>query len=151
VLEKLWTGKPTSHEGSFYKFPLVTHPPAPVSPIPLIGCGLSEGMMKRTARRMDGWFGPAVALDVSMRAVAELDRLRQELRRGGPFSSYVRLEGAFDEANLEKHHAAGVEHLVVSMALLGIPPNAGLEERVSAIERAGERLTRFHGEPQRLK
>jgi len=151
VLEKLWTGKPTSHEGRFYRFPLVTHPPPPVSPIPLIGCGLSEGMMRRTARRMDGWYGPAVALDVSMRAVAELDGMRKELGRQGPFPSYVRLEGGFDDANLEKHRAAGVEHLVVSMALLGIRADAGLEERVHAIERAGERLARFHGEPQRLK
>jgi hypothetical protein len=108
-------------------------------------------MMRRTARRMDGWFGPAVALEVSMRAVAELDRLRKELGREGPFPSYVRLEGAFDEANLERHRAAGVEHLVVSMGLLGIAGDAGLEERVNAIERAGERLERFHGEPQRLK
>jgi probable F420-dependent oxidoreductase len=151
VLEKLWTGKPTSHEGHFYRFPPVTHPPAPVSPIPLIGCGLSEGMMGRTARRMDGWFGPAVALDVSMRAVAELDRMRKDLGREGPFASYVRLAGAFEPANLERHRAAGVEHLVVSMALLGIANNASLQERVEAIEKAGERLARFQGEPQRMK
>jgi probable F420-dependent oxidoreductase len=142
VLEKLWTGRPTSHEGRFYRFPPVVHPPAPASPIPLIGCGLSEGMLRRTARRMDGWYGPAVALDVSLRAVSELSRLRGEYGREGPFHSYVRLEGGFDEANVERHRRAGVEHLVVSMALLGVPPHAGLEERVEAIERAGARLAR---------
>jgi probable F420-dependent oxidoreductase len=140
VLDKLWTGKPTSHQGRFYNFPLVTHPPAPVTPIPLVGCGLSDGMLRRTARRMDGWYGPAVKLDVSVGAVAELDKLRAEYGREGSFDNYVRLDGSFDEANLERHREGGVEHLVVNMALLGIPAAAGLEERVEAIERAGERL-----------
>jgi probable F420-dependent oxidoreductase len=140
VLEKLWTGRPTSHQGRFYSFPSVTHPPAPLAPIPLIGCGLSSGMLRRTARRMDGWFGPAVALDVSLGALAELERLRAEHGRAGTFDSYVRLDGKFDEANLERHRRAGVEHLVVSMPLLGIPAAAGLEDRIEAIERAGERL-----------
>jgi hypothetical protein len=63
-------------------------------------------------------------------------------RSGDPFDSYVRLEGAFDDANLERHRAAGVEHLVLSFALLGLSGAAGLDERLEAIERAGGRLAR---------
>jgi probable F420-dependent oxidoreductase len=140
VMEKLWTGKPTSHQGRFYSFPMVQHPPAPVSPMRLLGCGLSPGMMDRTVRRTNGWFGPAVALEVSTKAVADLARRRQEIGRRDEFDSYVRLEGAFDEANLERHREAGVEHLVVSFGLLGVPVSAGLEARIEALAKAGEQL-----------
>jgi probable F420-dependent oxidoreductase len=140
VMEKLWTGKPTSHQGRFYSFPMVQHPPAPVSPMRLLGCGLSPGMMDRTVRRTNGWFGPAVALEVSTKAVADLARRRQEIGRRDEFDSYVRLEGAFDEANLERHREAGVEHLVVSFGLMGVPVSAGLEARIEALAKAGEQL-----------
>jgi probable F420-dependent oxidoreductase len=140
VMEKLWTGKPTSHQGRLYSFPMVQHPPAPVSPMRLLGCGLSPGMMDRTVRRTNGWFGPAVALEVSTKAVADLARRRQEIGRRDEFDSYVRLEGAFDEANLERHREAGVEHLVVSFGLMGVPVSAGLEARIEALAKAGEQL-----------
>jgi probable F420-dependent oxidoreductase len=140
VMEKLWTGKPTSHQGRFYSFPLVQHPPAPVRPMQLLGCGLSPGMMERTVKRTNGWFGPAVPLDVSIKAVADLTRQRQELGRQDEFDSYIRLEGAFDEANLERHRKAGVEHLVLSLGLLGVPGSAGLEQRLDALAKAGELL-----------
>jgi probable F420-dependent oxidoreductase len=141
VMEKLWTGEPTSHRGRFYQFPRVSHPPAPVRSITLLGCGLSEGMMRRTVRRTSGWFGPAIALDRSLAAVAELDRLRQRTGRAAePFATYVRLDGEFDEANLARHSEAGVEHLVVSLGHLGVRPDAGLEPRLAAIAAAGERF-----------
>ena len=140
VMEKLWTGKPTSHQGRFYSFPMVQHPPAPVSPMRLLGCGLSPGMMDRTARRTNGWFGPAVALEISTKAVADLTRRRHELQRHDEFDSYIRLEGSFDEANLERHRQAGVEHLVVSFGLLGVPASADLEARIEALAKAGEQL-----------
>lgn len=143
VMERLWTGEPTSHQGRFYSFGRVTHPPAPVRPITLLGCGLSDGMMERTVRRTNGWFGPAVALDRSLAAVAELGRLRAAHGRDAEaFASYVRLEGGFDEANLERHRRAGVEHLVVSLPLLGIAVGAGLDERLEAIAAAGDRFAR---------
>lgn len=141
VMEKLWTGEPTSHRGRFYSFGRVTHPPAPVRPMTLLGCGLSEGMMRRTVRRTNGWFGPAIALDRSMAAVAELDRLRQaDGRAAEPFASYVRLDGAFDDANLARHAEAGVEHLVVSLGHLGVRSDDLLERRLEAIAAAGERF-----------
>jgi alkanesulfonate monooxygenase SsuD/methylene tetrahydromethanopterin reductase-like flavin-dependent oxidoreductase (luciferase family) len=144
VMEKLWTGRPTSHQGRFYSFDRVAHPPAPVHPITLLGCGLSEGMMERTVRRTSGWYGPAIALDRSVAAVAELGRLRVALGRDAePFANFVRLDGAFDEANLERHRRAGVEHLVVSLPLLGVASNAGLEERLHVIAAAGDRFARI--------
>jgi probable F420-dependent oxidoreductase len=146
VMEKIWTGKPASYQGSFYSFPPMAHPPAPIEPITLLGCGLSEGMMERTARRTGGWFGPAIALDRSMHASAELDRLRARFgREREPFETYVRLDGAFAEGNLERHRSAGVEHLVVSLPLLGVPADAGLERRLEAIAAAGESFARTAG------
>jgi probable F420-dependent oxidoreductase len=143
VMQRLWTGRPTSYEGRFYKFPQVTHPPAPAAPMRLFGCGLSEGMMERTARRTQGWYGPAISLERSVAAVAELERMRRSIgREGESFDNYVRLDGRFDEANLERHQAAGVEHLVVNLALLGVPASAGLEERIEAIAAAGQRFAR---------
>jgi probable F420-dependent oxidoreductase len=143
VMEKLWTGRPTSHKGRFYSFPAVTHPPAPVTPMRLLGCGLSTGMMDRTVRRTSGWFGPAVALDVSMKAVADLNRRREKLGAHGQFDSYVRLEGPFDEPNLERHREAGVEHLVISFGLLGVKATASLAERIEAVEKAGAKLAQL--------
>jgi probable F420-dependent oxidoreductase len=141
VMEKLWSGGPVSHQGRFYTFPPVTHPPAPVAPMTLVGCGLSRGMMERTVRRTQGWFGPAISLERSVAAVAELGRLREKFgRESEPFDTYVRLEGPFDASNLERHAAARVDHLVISLALLGVPPTAGLEERLEAIASAGERF-----------
>jgi probable F420-dependent oxidoreductase len=143
VIEKLWTGKPTSHQGRFYSFPRVAHPPAPVAPMTLLGCGLSQGMMERTARRTSGWYGPAISLEASMEAVADLDRLRARFgKEQEPFDNYVRLHGPYDEANIERHRAAGVEHLVISQPLLGLSPDAGLEQRLEAITGAGERFAR---------
>jgi hypothetical protein len=62
------------------------------------------------------------------------------LGRDDEFDSYIRLEGAFDEANLERHRKAGVKHLVVSFGLMGVPGTAGLEERLAMLEKAGRML-----------
>lgn len=140
VLEKLWSARPVSHEGRFYRFPAVVHPPTPVRRIPVLGCGLSDGMLDRTARRLDGWYGPAVDLETSLAALAGLARRRMGAGREGAAADYVRLDGRFEESNLERHQAAGVEHLVVSLGLLGVPASAGLEARVDAILAAGERF-----------
>jgi probable F420-dependent oxidoreductase len=143
VMEKVWTGKPTSHQGRFYSFPPATHPPVPVAPMALLGCGLSKGMMERTARRTKGWYGPAISLEASLEAVAELERMRARFgQQQERFDSYVRLHGPYDDANLERHRAAGVEHLVISQQLLGLPAEAVLERRLEAIEAAAERFAR---------
>jgi probable F420-dependent oxidoreductase len=80
VCRKAWTGKPVSHDGTYYQFPTVTVSPTPPGgKIPVWIGGHSDAALKRAARN-DGWIGNAYPLE---EADAKLDQLEGYLAAQG--------------------------------------------------------------------
>lgn len=76
VMRKLWTGKPVSHEGEFFRFENALMSPAPPARIPIWSGGASKAALRRAATN-DGWLGvPMMADDL----VTTIDRM-QAIRR----------------------------------------------------------------------
>ena len=66
ILPLAWSGRPTSFDGRFYRFPEVTVRPRPVQRPhpPLWVAGVAEPAVRRAARRGDAWIaGPVQSLD----------------------------------------------------------------------------------------
>ena len=66
ILGQAWSGRPTSFDGRFYRFPEVTVHPRPVQRPhpPLWVAGLADPAVRRAARRGDAWIaGPVQSLD----------------------------------------------------------------------------------------
>jgi probable F420-dependent oxidoreductase len=55
IFRKLWTGRPVSHQGRYYRFRDVDIHPAPARPIPLWYCGGSDAAVRRAVEFCDGW------------------------------------------------------------------------------------------------
>ena len=66
VLRKLWTGKPASHDGRFFKFENVTMQPPPrqAGGPPIWAGGRSDAAIKRVATLLDGWMSYVVTPDM---------------------------------------------------------------------------------------
>jgi probable F420-dependent oxidoreductase len=132
ILPQLWSGAETEFHGRWFDFPPVRLPVASAVQVPMVFGGTAPKALERTARRGDGWFSPLLPLEAALRQRETIERLRHRLGRDGhDFEYYMRLEGPMSQDNLERHAAAGVEHLVIS------PWTAG---RLSADVPIGKRL-----------
>ena len=84
VMRKLWSGKPASHDGRFFKFDGVTmQPPPRQAGGPPIWCGgRSDAALRRIGRMTDGWMSYVITpemfrqgLEKISAAAAEADRV----------------------------------------------------------------------------
>jgi probable F420-dependent oxidoreductase len=146
VLRKLWTGKPVSHDGRFFKFKDVKMEPAPRQPGgPPIWCGgRQEAALARAGRIGDGWISYAVSPEMyakGMHVVARFgtahlmfcrvdDSYEQALadcaqslsvRYGMDMTPAVKRYGAIGRpqdvaGKIREYHAAGVRHIVLDLA-----------------------------------
>ncbi|MBV8190251.1 MAG: LLM class flavin-dependent oxidoreductase [Alphaproteobacteria bacterium] len=66
VLHKLWTGRPATHDGRFFKFENVTMQPPPrqAGGPPIWAGGRSDAAIQRVARLLDGWMSYVVTPDM---------------------------------------------------------------------------------------
>jgi alkanesulfonate monooxygenase SsuD/methylene tetrahydromethanopterin reductase-like flavin-dependent oxidoreductase (luciferase family) len=142
IMRKLWTGKPVSHQGRFYSFGAVQHSPALSSPIPIIGCGLSAVALRRAAK-LDGWYSPGVALEFSLKAVADLRRLHDAEPHLRKYEVFVRLTGEATVENLDRFARAGVTDVVIGLPAFGVTSSDSLETQVDAVHRAAALVSEF--------
>jgi probable F420-dependent oxidoreductase len=128
VIEGLLTGAEFEHHGRFFDFAPSAIGGAPVSRLPVIFGGVREVVLRRTARRGDGWFGPVCPLEESSATADALDRLRDDGPLAGkPLMHYPRLFGEPTYENLERYREAGFDRVVLS----GGPLMAGLDSRAA--------------------
>jgi probable F420-dependent oxidoreductase len=134
VIAGLLTGAEFEYHGQFFDFAPAAIGGAAVARLPVVFGGVTEVVLRRTARRGDGWFGPVCSLEESRATADALDRLRKE----GPLAAqplihYPRLVGEPSYENLERYREAGFDRVVLS----GGPLMAGLDSpaaRADAID-----------------
>jgi probable F420-dependent oxidoreductase len=144
VMRKLWTGKPVSHQGEFFRFPAVRMSPAAPGPIPIWIGGTSGPALRRAARLGDGWIGHGHTYAQAARVLDELARLRAEAGRARlPFEAFVPLAEP-----LEREGLAGLAEKGMTSGML-VPPKLGLglpeptlEQELGYLERIGEEVVR---------
>jgi probable F420-dependent oxidoreductase len=83
VMRKLWTGKPATHEGRFFRFKDVKMEPAPRQPGgPPIWCGgRQEPALERAGRIGDGWIAYAVSPELFAKGLATIETAALEAGR----------------------------------------------------------------------
>ena len=142
VMRLLWTKELVTYEGQWHRVPDAGIKPLPVQrPIPVWMGGESEAVLRRAARRADGWitlqtFRPGPA------AQQTIDRLRGLVREAGRDPAAFGIEGRVALAQLPRAEWAtelaawramrGITHLCVNTMGLGLP---GPEEHVRTLER----------------
>ena len=143
VLAGLFTGEEFSYQGSFFDFPPAGIGGPSVADIPVVFGGVSDVVLRRTARRGDGWFGPVCPLEESRATVERLDRLRADGPLAGrPLVHYPRLVGDWSHDNLQRYRDAGFERVVLSGGgVLGaLTSPAARAEALDAVAEAARRL-----------
>ncbi|MFO0697076.1 MAG: TIGR03619 family F420-dependent LLM class oxidoreductase [Polyangiales bacterium] len=141
VAKKLWTGKPVSHEGEFFRFPEVVLSPAPRAPIPIFAGGGSRPAMRRVANGCDGWLGLWYTPDKAIEAVKELLALRaQGPRAGEPIEALIGLVGKPNAETLKPLEDAGITGIIATPWGMEDPRMAPLEAKLAAIKGYAERF-----------
>jgi probable F420-dependent oxidoreductase len=96
VMRRLWTEPLVTFKGKWHTIDRVGINPLPVQrPIPVWMGGMSEPVIKRTARLADGWFPQFQPSDESR---ATLERLRSYAREAGRDPSTIGIEGRMSVA-----------------------------------------------------
>lgn len=142
LLRRLWTGDLVDFEGRYHRVRQAGIKPPPVQrPIPIWMGGMTEPVLKRTARIADGWFpqfrpGP--------KSAETIERLRGHVRDAGRKVEDVGIEARVNMLNtpeeqwgptLEEWRALGVSHLCFNTMGLNLPSPQG---HIDAIRRFKE-------------
>jgi probable F420-dependent oxidoreductase len=83
VMRKLWSGKPASHDGRFFKFEGVTmQPPSRQAGGPPIWCGgRSDAALRRIGRMTDGWMSYVITPEMFRQGLAKIAAAAAEAGR----------------------------------------------------------------------
>ena len=138
----LWTQDKPEYKGEYVAFAGIQSHPRPLqSPHPpIVVGGMSPSALRRAARYANGWYGFALDLDASARAIEGLRAAEQRLDRD---SSLGRLEitvtpppGKVDLDLVHRYAALGVDRLVL------LNPGRTAEDQIAAVARAESDLVR---------
>src|SRR5262245_32528607 len=137
----LWTQEKPEYKGEYVAFGGIQAQPRPVQKPhpPVIVGGMSPSGLRRAARYGNGWYGFALDLDATKRAVEGLRAAEQRFDRSpslGRLEITVTPPGRIDREAAHGYAALGVDRLV----LLGRGRNA--DEAIAAIEQAERELVR---------
>ncbi|MEA2487298.1 MAG: hypothetical protein QOF16_952 [Actinomycetota bacterium] len=80
ALRAIWSGKPASFDGDFYKWESAGFLPAPTAPIPILVGGHTDAALRRVAKLGDGWAittgrGQGAGIDAVAKRIADLTEL----------------------------------------------------------------------------
>jgi probable F420-dependent oxidoreductase len=133
VCRRLWTEAEIEHHGRHFEFAPVAFEPKPVQsggpPISVGGDSLPA--LRRAARHGDGWIPMNTRLDGLPAARAQIDKMRAEAGRDGPFCVTV-MGGPAGPADVAAYGDAGVDRLVVAPWRRSAEAAAGLREFAAA-------------------
>lgn len=115
VCRRLWSEPVVEHHGTHFDFGPVMFEPKPlqVGGPPVSVGGDSRPARRRAALMGDGWLPMSTPLEKLPEALAEIDELRAEAGRTGPWTTTV-MGSVTGPADLERAAAAGVDRLVVA-------------------------------------
>ncbi len=142
LLRKLWTEKIVHHDGEFYELGPLRFEPKPVQkPYPPIEVGgTTNPAVRRAARLGDGWLATgALELDELGARIKEIEALRREAGRDGPFEISMGNRLTLDVDSVRRYADVGVTRL-----MLGPPfPEDGkfsLKYLTDFIDRCGDEV-----------
>ena len=137
----LWTQDKPEYKGEYVAFGGIQAQPRPVQKPhpPVVVGGMSPSGLRRAARYGNGWYGFALDLDATRRAIEGLRAAEQRFDRApelGKLEITITPPGRIDRDAAHGYAALGVDRLV----LLGRGRNA--DEQLAAIELAERDLVR---------
>jgi probable F420-dependent oxidoreductase len=136
VCRRLWTEPQIEHKGEHFSFAPVAFEPKPVQAggPPISVGGDSTPALRRAALRGDGWIPMNTPIDGLPAARAEIEAMRNEADRDGPFTVTV-MGGPASPAEVNAFADAGVDRLVVSPWRRSAEAADGLREFAAAFLR----------------
>jgi probable F420-dependent oxidoreductase len=114
VIRGLSAGGYFEYHGEFYELPPVKIAPVPAAPIPVLIGGHADAVLRRAARRGDGWLhggGDPAELPGLLARLAELRQ--QEGTAGRPFEVHVISADAYSAAGVRRLAEQGVTDVIV--------------------------------------
>ena len=130
AMRKVWSGETVEHESEFLHWTNFKSHPVPVqNPLPLVIGGSKKNALRRVARYGQGWYAPAMSVDMVAGMLPALDeacaaegRDRSEIEIS---TMYVPAMEPAGEA-IPKYRDLGVSRLIVPLQALGEKPMEGL-------------------------
>src|SRR5256885_1463875 len=116
IIRGLTSGEYFEFHGEFYDIPKTKMTPAPDRPIPILVGGHAEAALKRAAR-CDGWMhggGQPAELD---RLIKQLNQIRADEGRTGPFEIHVISVDAFTLDGIKRLEDKGVTDVIVGFRI----------------------------------
>jgi probable F420-dependent oxidoreductase len=135
----LWTQEKPEYKGDYVAFGGIQAQPRPVQKPhpPIVVGGMSPSALRRAARYGSGWYGFALDLDATRRAVESLRAAEQRLDRAstlGRLEITVTPAGVLDLDTARRYQALGVDRLVL------LNPGRSPDDQVAFVEKAGREL-----------
>jgi probable F420-dependent oxidoreductase len=133
VCRQLWTEPVIEHAGEHFRFAPVAFEPKPVQAggPPISVGGDSKAALRRAALRGDGWIPMNTPVAGLPAARAEIESMRKEAGRDGPFTVTV-MGGPANAADVDAYREAGVDRLVVAPWRRSAEAADGLREFAAA-------------------
>lgn len=130
AMRKVWSGETVEHESEFLHWTNFKSHPVPVQdPLPLVIGGSKKNALRRVARYGQGWYAPAMSVDMIAGLLPALDeacaaegRDRSEIEIS---TMYVPAMEPAGEA-IPKYRDLGVSRLIIPLQALGEKPLEGL-------------------------
>ncbi len=130
AMRKVWSGETVEHESEFLHWTNFKSHPVPVQdPLPLVIGGSKKNALRRVARYGQGWYAPAMSVDMVAGLLPALDeacaaegRDRSEIEIS---TMYVPAMEPAGEA-VPKYRDLGVSRLIIPLQALGEKPMEGL-------------------------
>jgi probable F420-dependent oxidoreductase len=119
ALRTLWCDDQPELRGEFADFGGIQCRPRPVQPggPPILASGMSTAARRRAVARCQGWYGFFQDLDATESAIAELNRLADEVERPADLGrleiTVTPVPGPIDADTVRRYEDLGVDRLVV--------------------------------------
>jgi probable F420-dependent oxidoreductase len=142
AIRTLWTEDKPEYKGEYVAFGGIQSQPRPVqSPHPpIVVGGMSPSALRRAVKYGNGWYGFALDLDATARAIEGLRAAEQRLDRDpslGRLEITVTPPGRkLDKDAVHRYAALGVDRLVL------LNPGRNADDQVATVERAERELLR---------
>jgi len=151
VMRKLWSGKPATHDGRFFKFEDVTmQPPPRQAGGPPIWCGgRSDAALRRIGRMTDGWMSYVITPEMFRRGVEKIAAAAADAGRdfqrgfGTAHLLFTRIddtyEKALDAATVALSQRYGMDFRKAAERYCALGPPQRVVESIMRFHEAGVR------------
>jgi probable F420-dependent oxidoreductase len=137
VIRTLWTQDQPSFDGRFTAFEGIQQKPMPVqSPHPpIVVGGMSRAGHRRALTQANGWYGFALTVEDTVKALAGIDALRPDVEREaslGNLEISITPRGQVSAADFSRFEDLGVDRLIL------MPPAGDADDIVRFVERTAQ-------------